>query len=232
MSGVNSTSENVGREVIVPPSQITVTPRPIRPLRPLAAWLTKRLEGADDADYRWHKRALFADLGGTVVEIGPGTGANLAYLPREIALTAIEPSPDMRRYLEARAVELGRLLTLLDGTAERLPLPDASVDAVVGTLVLCSVADPATTLAEVRRVLKPGGRFLFIEHVAAPRGSWLRRVQWLARPLYACCLDGCHTDRETWRTIADAGFARVQLAHFRTHPGVTAPHIVGVATAG
>ena len=207
------------------------TPSP-RPLRPLAAWLMKRLEGADDADYRRHKRALFADLGGAIVEIGPGTGANLAYLPRDIALTAIEPSPAMRRYLEARAAELGRSLTLLDGTAERLPLPDASVDAVVGTLVLCSVADPAATLAEIRRILKPGGRFLFIEHVAAPRDSWLRRLQWLARPLYACCLDGCRTDRETWRTIEGAGFARVQLAHFRTHPGVTAPHIVGVATAG
>lgn len=205
---------------------------PTRPLRPLAAWLMKRLEGADDADYRWHKRALFADLAGTVVEIGPGTGVNLAYLPRDIALTAIEPSLAMRRYLAERATELGRSLTLLDGTAERIPLPTASVDAVVCTLVLCSVADPAATLAEVRRVLKPGGRFLFIEHVAAPCGSWQRRVQWLARPCYACCLDGCHTDRETWRSIADAGFAQVQLAHFRTHPGVTAPHIVGVATAG
>jgi ubiquinone/menaquinone biosynthesis C-methylase UbiE len=192
----------------------------------------KRLEGADDADYRRHKLALFADLGGTIVEIGPGTGVNLAYLPRDIALVAIEPSPPMRRYLGERAAALGRSLTLLDGTAERLPLPDRSVDAVVSTLVLCSVADPAATLAEVRRVLKPGGRFLFIEHVAAPRGSWLRRAQWLARPCYACCLDGCHTDRETWHTIEGAGFARVQLAHFRTHPGITAPHIVGVATAG
>ena len=192
----------------------------------------KRLEGVDDADYRRHKRALFADLSGTVVEIGPGTGANLAYLPRDIALTAIEPSPAMRRYLAERAGELGRPLTLLEGTAERIPFPDASVDAVVCTLVLCSVADPAAALAEIRRVLRLGGRFLFIEHVAAPDGSWQRRAQWLARPCYFYCLDGCHTDRETWRTIADAGFARVQIAHFRTHPGVTAPHIVGVATAG
>ncbi len=214
------------------PSRPTVATRPLRPLRPLAAWLMKRLEGVDDADYRRHKRALFADLSGTIVEIGPGTGANLAYLPRDIALTAIEPSPAMRRYLAERAIELGRPLTLLEGTAERIPFPDASVDAVVCTLVLCSVADPAATLAEIRRILRPGGRFLFIEHVAAPRGSWLRRAQWLARPCYACFLDGCHTDRETWRTIADAGFVQVQLAHFRTHPGVTAPHIVGVTTAG
>ncbi len=229
---VNDSADMVGNtssSISTSPTRATSS---IRPLRPLAAWLMKRLEGVDDADYRWHKRALFADLSGTVVEIGPGTGVNLAYLPQGIALTAIEPSPDMRRYLEARAVELGRSLTLLDGTAERIPLSDGSVDAVVGTLVLCSVADPAATLAEIRRVLRPGGRFLFIEHVAAPRGSWLRRAQWLARPLYACCLDGCHTDRETCRTIAGAGFARVQLAHFRTHPGVTTPHIVGVAMAG
>lgn len=190
------------------------------------------LERSDDADYRRHKRTLFADLTGTVVEIGPGTGANLAYLPRAIELLAIEPNPFMRRYLAERAAERDRSLILCAGTAERIPLPDASVDAVIGTLVLCSVADPAATLREVRRVLRPGGRFLFIEHVAAPRGSWLRRAQWFARPIWACCLDGCHTDRETWASIERAGFARVQLAHFRTHPGITAPHIVGVATAG
>jgi len=214
------------------PPHLAPPTRPLRPLRPLAAWLMKRLDGADDADYRLHKQVLFADLGGMVVEIGPGTGVNLPYLPRDIALTAIEPSAPMRRYLAERAAELGRSLNVIDGTAERIPFPDASVDAVVCTLVLCSVAEPAATLAEIRRVLKPGGRFLFIEHVAAPHGSWQRRAQWLARPCYFYCLDGCHTDRETWRTITDAGFARAQLAHFRTHPSVTAPHIVGVATAG
>lgn len=226
---INSADEMVHNALS---SRSTSPTRPTRLLSPLAAWLMKRLEGADDADYRRHKQALFADLGGTVVEIGPGTGVNLAYLPRDIALIAIEPSSAMRRYLAERATELGRSLTLLDGTAEHIPLPNASVDAVICTLVLCSVADPAATLAEIRRILKPGGRFLFIEHVAAPDGSWLRRAQWLARPCYACCLDGCHTDRETWRSIADAGFAKVQLAHFRTHPGITAPHIVGMAMAG
>lgn len=199
------------------------------PRRWLAAQLVRLFEAADDADYREHKRLLFADLTGTVAEIGPGTGANLPYLPAGVRWIGIEPNPFMQRHLREKATQLGLPVELRTGSAEQIPLPDSSVDTVIGTLVLCSVADQAATLREVRRVLAPGGRYYFIEHVAAPRGTWLRRLQRLTCPLWTCCLDGCHTDRETWSTIARAGFARLDLAHFRTNRGPTGPHIAGVA---
>jgi len=123
------------------------------------------------------KAALFANLEGTVLEIGPGTGANLSYYPQDIHWIGVEPNPFMHDYLREQAQTLGLTLDLRQGTAEDLGLADESVDAVVSTLVLCSVPEQARTLQEIRRVLRPGGRFLFVEHVAAPQGTWLRRVQ-------------------------------------------------------
>ncbi len=199
-------------------------------LRRLFAWQTARGEATAERLYGDRKRALFADLAGTVLEIGPGTGANLPAFPRGIHWIGIEPNPFMQRHLRERASRLGLGVELHAGTAERLPVPDASVDAVVSTLVLCSVADPEAALGEIRRVLKPGGRFIFIEHVAAPRGSRLRRVQQAIRPVWRFAVDGCHPDRETWAAIEGAGFASVHLAHFHAPIAVVGPHIAGVAT--
>jgi SAM-dependent methyltransferase len=104
------------------------------------------------------KRELLGPLRGTVLEIGPGTGTNLAYLAPDVRWLGIEPNPHMERYLRREAEPLGRSIEVRSGTVERLDLMDASVDAVVSTLVLCSVPDQARALAEVRRVLRPGGR--------------------------------------------------------------------------
>jgi SAM-dependent methyltransferase len=175
------------------------------------------------------KRRLLGPLRGTVLEIGPGTGANLAYLGPEVRWLGIEPNPHMERYLRREARRLGRGIEVRAGTAERLDLMDASVDAVVSTLVLCSVPDQARALAEVRRVLKPGGQFVFLEHVAAPRGTWLRRVQRAVRPAWRLLGDGCYPDRETWQVIARAGFAEVTLERFDLPLPVMAPHIAGWA---
>jgi SAM-dependent methyltransferase len=164
-----------------------------------------------------------------VLEIGPGTGSNLAYFAPGIRWLGIEPNPHMERYLTREAERLGRAIEVRGGTAERLDLMDASVDAVVSTLVLCSVADQVRALAEVRRVLKPGGRFVFLEHVAAPRGSWLRRAQRAVRPIWRLLGDGCFPDRETWQAIARAGFAEVRLDRFRLPLPIMAPHIGGWA---
>ena len=120
-------------------------------------------------------------------------------------------------------------MELRTGSAERLDVEDATADAVVSTLVLCSVADLAAVLKEIRRVLKPGGRFVFIEHVAAPQGTWLRRAQRAFRPLSKTFADGCQPDRETWRAIEAAGFAQVDLEHFRAPAPIISPHIAGVA---
>ncbi|MCW5879614.1 MAG: class I SAM-dependent methyltransferase [Anaerolineae bacterium] len=174
------------------------------------------------------KRELFGALTGTVLEIGPGTGANLPYLPPDVRWIGIEPNPYMHPYLHEEAAQLGRTVEVRQGVAEELTAPDASVDAVVCTLVLCSVHDPAQVLREVRRVLRPGGRFVFIEHVAARRGTWQRRAQDLVQPLWTPVGEGCHPNRETWLTIEAAGFDQLDLVHFDIGVPFVGPHIAGV----
>lgn len=176
------------------------------------------------------KRTLFANLHGDVLEIGPGTGPNLPYYGQDIHWIGIEPNPYMHSYLHKEAERLGLNIDLRSGTAERLEAEDNSMDAVVSTLVLCSVTEITSTLQEVLRVLKPGGRFLFIEHVAAPRGTWLRRVQRGIRPIWKVIGDGCHPDRETWIALENAGFESVNYQHFQAPVPLVSPHIVGVAT--
>lgn len=175
------------------------------------------------------KRALLGELRGDVVEIGPGTGPNLVYYASGVRWIGVEPNPHMHRYVRAAAAQRGIAVELQLGSAERLPVADASVDAVVSTLVLCSVRDLDGVLAEVMRVLRPGGRFVFFEHVAAPVGTRQRRVQQVVRPFWQVIADGCQTDRETWLAIERAGFAEVQIEHFQMPVGLVGPHIAGVA---
>lgn len=181
------------------------------------------------ADYHERKRALLGELHGDVLELGPGTGANLAYYARDVRWLGVEPNPAMFPYLEQQAQRLGMVVQLRQGRAEQIDAPDNSFDAVVGTLLLCSVADPLATLEELRRVLKPGGRFVFVEHVAAPPGSRLRRWQRIVKPLWKPLSDGCHPDRDTGTTIESAGFSSVQIDHFRLAVPIAGPHIAGYA---
>jgi ubiquinone/menaquinone biosynthesis C-methylase UbiE len=174
------------------------------------------------------KRALLAPLRGTVVEIGPGTGANLPYYDASVRWIGVEPNAFMHDYLEREATRLGRAVELREGRAESLPIPDASADAVVSTLVLCTVHDVDAALREVRRVLRPGGRFVFVEHVAARRGSLTRLLQRAVAPLWQAAGDGCHPDRETWRAIERAGFSELELRHFTLPVPVVGPHVAGV----
>jgi SAM-dependent methyltransferase len=198
-------------------------------LQRLFAAFTAGSEASQERLYGSRKRALFADLHGDVLEIGPGTGANLPYLHEGVHWIGIEPNPYMRQRLAEKAARLGVQADLRPGVAERIDLAAGSVDVVLGTLVLCSVEDVAAALAEVRRVLKPGGRFVFLEHVAAPRGTLLRRVQTVARPIHRAL--GCHIDRETWAEIERAGFARVDYERFRVPLPLPylSPHIAGTA---
>lgn len=164
---------------------------------------------------------------GRVLEVGVGTGANLPYYPTGTEVAATDPDPFMLERARRRAAKLGRPVELHCAAAESLPFPDASFDAVVSTLVLCTVADPARALAEIRRVLKPGGTFRFIEHVRAdgPAG----RVQDLITPLWRRVGAGCHPNRRTAAGIEAAGFA---LLEGRRRSLPLTPLITGIARRG
>ena len=120
------------------------------------------------------RAAVLALARGTVVELGAGTGLNLPHYPADVELVLTEPEPPMARRLLERLGQSGRQARVLQAPAERIPLPDGSVDTVVCTLVLCTVHDLDATLIEIRRLLRPDGRLLFIEHVAAQPSTRLR----------------------------------------------------------
>jgi SAM-dependent methyltransferase len=179
--------------------------------------------------YGARKRQLFADVEGTVVEIGPGTGVNVPYLPEGIHWVGLEPNPHMHRFLREQLAGRGIEVDLRTDPAQDTGLPSGFADVVISTLVLCSVSDLAETLAEVRRILRPGGRLLFIEHVAAPRDTWLYTLQRGIRPVWTALADGCHPDRETGAALKAAGFSSVTVEPFDTGLPVVSPHIVGTA---
>lgn len=194
------------------------------------SWMLAHRSARYDALVAPHKLALLSRLAGTVVEIGPGAGANLAFFRSDVRWIGIEPNRFSHPMLRAEGARLGLSADVRLGTAERLPLPDRSVDAVVSTLVLCSVREPAAALREIRRVLRPGGRFVFIEHVAAARGTAARLAQRLIRPVWRAVADGCHPDRETAIVIADAGFTRVEQRRLVLPVPIVGPHLIGIAT--
>jgi len=194
------------------------------------AWALARFNKRYEQFAVKYKEKLFADLSGVVLEIGPGTGANLRYFVQPgIRWIGVEPNRFMERYLEKEAKRLGMHIDLRTGLAHELPVEDNSVDVVAGTLVLCCVRDPQLSLKEVIRVLKPGGRFLFIEHVAAPRGTWLRFLQGCVRPIWSQLGDGCHPDRETWLALEAAGFDKLTYERVVAPSLIVSPQIVGVA---
>jgi ubiquinone/menaquinone biosynthesis C-methylase UbiE len=180
------------------------------------------------------KRELFSDISGRVIEIGPGTGNNFPHLPAGIEWLGIEPNPFMHAALRGKASAAGITAQLHTGGAGMLPEADNSTDYVISTLVFCSVPDLPQTLAEIHRVLKPGGRLLFLEHVAAARGTRLRLLQNLLRPAWQVIGDGCCINRDTATAIRAAGFSTVHLEEFRVPrppaPAWVSPHIIGRAT--
>ena len=175
----------------------------------------RMLAPMEEAGLREWRRALLADLTGTVVEVGAGTGVNLPLYPATVErLVLTDPSPAMLSRLRAAADAPHRRrphpgpgsVEVVEAHADALPFDDGEADAVVSTLVLCSVPDPAAVLAEARRVLRPGGRLVFLEHVAAEdhpaRLRWQRRLD----HVWPHVAGGCHLDRRTGVAIADAGF--------------------------
>jgi SAM-dependent methyltransferase len=182
---------------------------------------------------RKRKRRVFAELAGEVVEIGAGVGANLRYLPPGATLIAIEPNPHMHPRLRAAAERHRVRLELQARVAERTGLADQSVGTVISSLVLCSVADPVAVLAEIRRILRPGGTFRFVEHVVARPRTPTRVLQRVLRRPWAWTFEGCSCERDLERLVRAAGFARVTVEPYRLHTPFVPfnTHIAGVAQA-
>jgi SAM-dependent methyltransferase len=176
------------------------------------------------------RRALLASARGRVLEIGAGTGLNLAHYPADLdELVLSEPEPRMRARLERRLAKSGRPATVLAAPAETLPFADGTLDTVVSTLVLCTVADAAAAMRELRRVLAPGGRLLFIEHVRG--GARLaRRQDRLAGPWRAFA-QGCRCNQETLTMLERQGLRLVDLARadWRGMPSLVRPLVIGEA---
>jgi SAM-dependent methyltransferase len=211
-------------------------PEPVRHPHPVRAWANAKF--FDSMDWYLHRRlgarkkVLFADLPQMVVELGSGAGASMRYLAPGSRLLAIEPNPHAHDALRRKAARYGIDLEIRGASAESTGLASASVDAVICTLVLCTVEDQAAALAEVHRILRPGGRFVFIEHVGSGPGP-IRALQRLLRRPWRYAFDGCCLDRDTAATIASTGFADVQIERDRLG-GVFVPvwpQISGVAVA-
>jgi ubiquinone/menaquinone biosynthesis C-methylase UbiE len=160
------------------------------------------------------KSRLFADLPSQLLEIGAGAGANMRYFRPGTKVVAAEPNHHMHGRLAARARRRRIDLEVHTAGAERLPVAGDSVEAVIASLVLCTVQDPQAVVAEVLRVLKPGGRFICIEHVAAPPMSLTGRVQRAVLRPWRWFFEGCHTHRHTDVLLQGAGFSEVAIEPF------------------
>ena len=195
------------------------------------SWLLAKFEDDFHEEVGPRKADHIGSLQGTIVEIGAGNGVNFRYYARGTRLVAYEPNPYMHDRLHESARKHGLDLELRAVSAEKLAFPDDSVDAAVCTLVLCTVADPAGLISEVRRVLRPGGRFFFIEHVAADAGTFLRTLQGLFHRPWHFIFEGCHTNRETAVMLEAGGFSRVEIERFTSEkmPPLVVPQIAGVA---
>jgi ubiquinone/menaquinone biosynthesis C-methylase UbiE len=182
-----------------------------------------------------YRRRLLAGLTGRVIEVGAGTGVHFRHYPRTVTeVLAVEPESNLRAMAEAAAGEAPVAVRVVPGMADALPALDASVDAGVSAALLCSVPDPAAALAELARVIRPGGELRFYEHVISRRPRAARLQRGLdASGFWARAMGGCHTSRDTESAIARAGFRIESIERFTFHPTLldipVAPKILGRA---
>ncbi|HXM81874.1 MAG TPA: class I SAM-dependent methyltransferase [Burkholderiales bacterium] len=199
----------------------------------MAAVYDRFMCGSEEACLAQWRAELLRELSGEVLEVGAGTGVTLPHYPKSVTrLTLCEPDAHMRRKLKTKADSSGlRNIEISGASLESLRYDAASFDAVVCSLVLCSVPDQAAALAEIRRVLKPAGRLAFLEHVAADgkprRLLWQRRIE----PVWKHLMGNCHLTRRTESAIAAAGFRfeRIQRESIRKALPIVRPSIRGIA---
>src|SRR6478672_7657363 len=170
--------------------------------RAFTAVYDRAFKATEEAGLRQMRRELLAGARGRVLELGAGTGANLDLYPEVVEeLVLAEPDPHMSKRLRAKLAESGGEARVVEAPAERLPFEEGSFDTAVVTLVLCTVPDPQAALAEVARVLRPGGQLLFLEHVRSEEPALARWQDRLERP-WRFLGDGCHCNRDTVAAIA------------------------------
>jgi ubiquinone/menaquinone biosynthesis C-methylase UbiE len=192
------------------------------------AWLAKKEDKAGNFDNR---KELLAGLHGRVIEVGSGIGSNFAHYPDAVTeVIALEPEPYLRAQSEQAAALAPVPVKVIDGVADALPVEDASLDAGVVSLVLCSVPDQDAALQELHRAIKPGGELRFYEHVVSNRAS-RRRVQVLFdKTFYPHVAGNCHLTRDTRAAIEHNGFTVQRSRRFPFPPGPFGlPHILGSA---
>jgi ubiquinone/menaquinone biosynthesis C-methylase UbiE len=199
----------------------------------MAKFYDRIMADAEDRCLRDWRAALLQDLSGKVLELGCGTGANLEFYPTTVKQLALaEPDRNMRQKLTKKLPQYQYLEAIvLDYSGEYIPIPDNSVDAVVCTLVLCTVKNPQQILSEIYRILKPRGRLVFIEHVAAVNNP--KRLKWQTRiePIWKIIGCGCHLTRPTEQNLIQAGFTIQNITNesMRGVPPIVRPSIRGTA---
>jgi len=202
---------------------------------PIVARLYARLGAkAEDTGQADHRHRLLGGLSGRVVEIGAGNGLNFRHYPTSVAeVVAVEPEPYLRRLAERERQHAIVAVRVVDAVAQALPFADGSFDAAVSSLVLCEVPDQAPALAEMHRVVRPGGELRFYEHVVAPSPRLARVQRFADRTFWPRLSGGCHCARDTTRSIEDAGFTIQRCERFRFLASplmqLTTPRVLGVA---
>jgi ubiquinone/menaquinone biosynthesis C-methylase UbiE len=199
-----------------------------------ARFYMKTAVGAEKRGAGEHRRRMLEGLSGRVVEVGAGHGLNFPYYPASVTeVVALEPEPMLRAAAEKAAADAPVSISVRSGTAESLPLEDTSMDAAVASLMLCSVPDQARALAEMKRVLRPGGELRFYEHVIAQKQPLRGFLQFLDRSrIWPTLAAGCHPARDTSAAIEAAGFTMERYERFGfsaapMQPQI--PHILGTA---
>ena len=199
--------------------------------RVFAAMYDPSLWIGERAAMRRHRRDLLIQARGRTLEIGSGTGLNLAHYPDDLdELVLAEPDPSMRKRLQTAVRRGGHKARVIDAPAEQLPVADASIDTVVSTLVLCTVRAPDLALREIRRVLRPNGQLLFIEHVRSDSATLARWQDRLAGP-WQRFAEGCRCNRATLELMGACGFLlKARPAAWRAMPPIIRPLAIGRAT--